>query len=331
MEYEAMIQSVLDDIDIKIAENIKIESLARAANYSVYHFCRVFADVTGTTVSAYITRRKLEYALYELAQGRKIIDVAADYGFETHGGFTKAFKKCFGYPPSLYRLHIPITLPRPANLAKLKFYNEKLEMNEKLEVNEVLRVNEVLKMNGGIKMQVQIKEMKPFTIVGYASRHKLPGVKSMSDLVGFYDTINKDYAAELTTLYKTYTRSKHCEVILCMDVSEEPDAFTYMIGVGVDHVDYDVTQRPGTYRHEMDGGLYAVFTTPWADKQHEATRETWEQILTQWLPKSNYEYDETRLDYEYHDERAHSLPENDGKNCIDICIPIREKGAIIAN
>ena len=104
MEYEAMVQSVIDDIDRRITENIRAVEPARAVNYSVYHFCRVFSEVTGTPVSAYITRRKLKYALYELSKGRKVIDVAVEYGFETHAGFTKAFKKYFGCPLIIYRL-----------------------------------------------------------------------------------------------------------------------------------------------------------------------------------------------------------------------------------
>ncbi|MCL2408083.1 MAG: helix-turn-helix domain-containing protein [Oscillospiraceae bacterium] len=303
MEYDAIIQSVLDDIDRKIMTNVRIEELARAANYSVYHFCRVFMSVTGTSVSAYITRRRLEHALYELSKGGRIIDVAMEYGFETHAGFTKAFKKYFGYPPSLYRLHMPVKPP------------------------ERVAINNLKLKHGGIILQVKIKEMQPFTVIGYASRHRMPGVKGVSDIPAFYDTANMEYAAGLTTLSHTYTKSRHCEVIFCLDIDEEHDCFTYVIGVGVDEADYDIPQRPGTYRHEMQGGLYAVFTTPWADdaESPKSIQETWKQILEHWLPKSQYEYDDTRIDYEYHDERAHSWM-HDGKAQVDICVPIRLRG-----
>ena len=116
MEYEVMVQSVLDDIDKRITENIRADELARVANYSVYHFCRIFMALTGTSVMNYVIRRKLEYALYDLSQGKRIIDVAMDYGFETHAGFTKAFKKCFGFPPSLYHLHLKPYLPKKRRL-----------------------------------------------------------------------------------------------------------------------------------------------------------------------------------------------------------------------
>ena len=175
-------------------------------------------------------------------------------------------------------------------------------------------------------MQVQIKEISPLVVVGYASRHKMPGVKGISNIPGFYDDAKIDYAPGLTALSSTYAASKHCEVMLCLDVDEEQSAFTYMIGVGVDEADYDVPQRPGTCRFQIQGGLYAVFTTPWADDDArlQTLQETWKQILDHWLPESQYEYDDTRLDYEYHDERAHPWL-HDGKSCTDICIPIRLK------
>jgi AraC family transcriptional regulator len=243
----------------------------------------------------------LEYALYDLSQGDKIINVAMEYGFETHAGFTKAFKKYFGYPPSLYRLHITASPP-----AKATVYN----------VNK-----------GVIKMQVEIKELTPFSVIGYASRHRMPNIKSIANLPGFYDTAKKDYAAELSTLFYTHTNFRHCEVILCLDVDEEHDCFTYMIGVGVDKTDFTVQQRPGTYRHDIPGGLHAVFTTPLAgdDTQLSALQDTWKYVLEDWLPGSEYEYDETRTDYEYHDERAHSDWRDDGKCCTEIRIPIRKR------
>ena len=300
IEYEPIIQSVLNEIDKRITENIQADEFARMANYSTYHFRRIFIKLTGTPFMNYITRRKLEYALYDLSQGKKIIDVAMDYGFETHAGFTKAFKKYFGYPPSLHRLHIAASPPIKPTISNIK-------------INQ-----------GGIKMQFEIKELTPFSVIGYASRHRMPGVNGIAKLPGFYDTANKDYGAELNTLFHTHTRFQHCEVMLCLDIDEEHDCFTYMMGIGVDKDDFSTPQRPGTYRHEIQGGLYAVFTTPLADDntQLAATQDTWKYALEEWLPNSEYEYDDTRLDYEYHDERAHSDRRDDGKCCTEIRIPI---------
>jgi AraC family transcriptional regulator len=95
-----------------------------------------------------------------------------------------------------------------------------------------------------------------------------------------------------------------------------------MLGVGVDEADSDVSMRPGTYLHKMEGGLYAVFTTPLVDEGQytQSIHDTWKQILDCWLPQSDYEYDETRVDYEFYDERDHGAMAQ-----MDICIPVRQR------
>ena len=117
-------------------------------------------------------------------------------------------------------------------------------------------------------MQVQIKELKPLSVVGYTSRHKMPGVSKISDIPVFWEKINLEYEAALSTLHHTYTKSHHCEVAVCFDIDEEHDCFTYMLGVGVDEADSAVLQRPGTYHYQIQSGLYAVFTTPLVDEKY---------------------------------------------------------------
>ena len=51
----------------------------------------------------YVKQRRLFAAAGEIRRGKRIIDVALDYGWETHSGFTKAFCGRFGYAPVLLR------------------------------------------------------------------------------------------------------------------------------------------------------------------------------------------------------------------------------------
>ncbi|MCH5320272.1 MAG: helix-turn-helix domain-containing protein [Eubacterium sp.] len=102
-----IIQKSIDYIENNLKSDITIDELAEMANYSLYHYCRVFKSLTGLSVKCYINRRRLLYAAYEISQGRKIIDAALEYGFETNSGFYKAFVKEFGYSPSEYfTMHI---------------------------------------------------------------------------------------------------------------------------------------------------------------------------------------------------------------------------------
>ncbi len=112
MQYPEVIENALDYIEQNLKTDITAEELARMANYSTYHYYRLFSSVTGSSVSAYILKRRLDHALAEIASGRKAIDVVLEYGFNTYAGFYKAFVKMYGCSPkkylSIYQKHIPI-------------------------------------------------------------------------------------------------------------------------------------------------------------------------------------------------------------------------------
>jgi len=52
--------------------------LAQESHYSTFHFCRVFAQLTGMPLMEYVTKSKLQYELYDLCRGKKVIDVAVE-------------------------------------------------------------------------------------------------------------------------------------------------------------------------------------------------------------------------------------------------------------
>ena len=187
-----------------------------------------------------------------------------EYGFETHAGFTKAFKKCFGYPPSLHCLHILAKPPEKATIESVK------------------------QRCGGIDMHVQIKEIQPFAVVGVVSRHSLPNVKRTADIPAYWNTITMDYGKHLTQCYNAFSPIKHGEYGLCCEVDEQTGEFTYLLGVAFDDGSDETKIEPDMRKMDMPGGLYAVFTTPKApDEQYpQSIAETWEEILTKWLPQS---------------------------------------------
>lgn len=59
----------------------------------------------GIALMDYVKERKLICASKEIFKGRKIIDVAEEYGYETHSGFSKAFKKKFGFTPTQHLIY----------------------------------------------------------------------------------------------------------------------------------------------------------------------------------------------------------------------------------
>lgn len=107
-------------IDKHIEDKITLNEIADIGGYSDYHFCRLFARRVGISPIRYVTLRKLQYALYDLSQGQKILDVAMKYGFESQEGFSKSFKNAFGYLPSKYPFNKSSYVPAQVTTKKIQ-------------------------------------------------------------------------------------------------------------------------------------------------------------------------------------------------------------------
>jgi len=99
------IQKVLYYIESNLNEELDLIKLAAVANYSTFHFCRVFKVHVGESVMSYVNRLKLQNAAIEMKlKNKSMIDIAMDAGYETPTGFLKAFKKRFGTTPTDFKL-----------------------------------------------------------------------------------------------------------------------------------------------------------------------------------------------------------------------------------
>lgn len=90
-------------IEENINEPITAEDIAKNAGYSLYYFSRIFKNQMGLSIMEYVKERRLIKASEKISNGKKIIDVALDYCYQSHSGFTKAFKNKFGFSPALLR------------------------------------------------------------------------------------------------------------------------------------------------------------------------------------------------------------------------------------
>ncbi len=107
------IQNVLERIEKDIAGNHSPEELAGVAALSPFYFQRLFTRLVRRPVNEYIKMRRLARACDALSdKGRRIMDIALDYGFNSHERFTKTFKSAFGITPEEYR-------DKPVHLAQV--------------------------------------------------------------------------------------------------------------------------------------------------------------------------------------------------------------------
>lgn len=104
-QYQARIDRVFDYIDTHLDEALDLDELSRLANFSKFHFHRLFSAYAGVGVARYVQLMRLRRASYRLAfdDRQRIIDIALEAGFENPESFSRAFKRSFGQTPSQFR------------------------------------------------------------------------------------------------------------------------------------------------------------------------------------------------------------------------------------
>jgi len=102
-------QRMQDYIHQHLDENIALDDICKAANYSKWHSLRIFKDVFHKTPFEYIRAIRLTKAARDIKNDSdiNILDVAMNSGFASHEGFSKAFHSYFGINPNKYRYDTP--------------------------------------------------------------------------------------------------------------------------------------------------------------------------------------------------------------------------------
>lgn len=86
------VQRMQEYIDEHIMEEITLSELSKAAGYSQWHSARIFKKLLNKAPFEYIRELRLSKAALVLRDEQpKVIDVAFDFVFSSHEGFTKAF------------------------------------------------------------------------------------------------------------------------------------------------------------------------------------------------------------------------------------------------
>ena len=276
MSYHEAMQGILEYIDENISGEINAETLAARAGFSEYHFSHVFRWCVGYSVMEYVRNRRLAFAAAELSENRKIIDIAMDYGFETHSGFTKAFKRHFGSSPETYRMHSNYKVPARLSLAQMKNYNV-----------------------GGIVMEPIIKAIPAIKLAGYVIKTKNVDGENSKDIPAFWGAIMEDGRHE--KLHNESFLKNHSDYGACFAEDKETGEFEYAICVEIKD---GATVPPEYHTCEIPAATYAVFRTPPSkDEGFSASIQgAWQYIFNDWFPSSGYEYAPGCVDFELYNE-----------------------------
>ncbi len=100
-DHRERLNRVLVYIQNNIDQPLSLAPLAAIANFSPFHFHRIFSAYIGESLHEHIRRVRLEKAAQKLARSAgPITEVALGAGYETPAAFTKAFKQVFGKNPT---------------------------------------------------------------------------------------------------------------------------------------------------------------------------------------------------------------------------------------
>ncbi len=137
-EYTARINRALDYIDANLGSKLTLRELADVANFSRFHFHRIFAAVRGETLNNYIQRVRIEKSASLLINNPKlsITEIALDCGFSGSAAFARSFKEMFGMSASEWRRQIPAS---KSNICKSKsnFQQKRGKKRKEFQISSV--------------------------------------------------------------------------------------------------------------------------------------------------------------------------------------------------
>jgi AraC family transcriptional regulator len=92
------INAVIGHVRENLNDDLSLDTLARVAGFSPFHFHRLFKSITGETINEIVMRLRLERAIALLRAKPKlsITDAAFACGFKSVSVFSRAFKKQYG-------------------------------------------------------------------------------------------------------------------------------------------------------------------------------------------------------------------------------------------
>jgi AraC family transcriptional regulator len=242
-----------------LLEDITIESIAKQANASAFHFQRTFTILTDISVGEYVRRRRLTLAAQELSRTNcKIIDLAYKYGYDTPEAFSKAFRRQHGIAPSEARKYI----------GKLKFY-------ERLIIQVILKGAEPMKYN--------VVERDSFQVVGVKREFSLANEENLVGIPKFWDEVNSDGTSELLFKLNNGTIKGVLGVCAAASNTKSKQAIDYWIAV-----DYDGEIPEGMASLDIPASKWVVFEVH--GPMPDAMQAAWKQIFSEWFPTSGYEH-----------------------------------------
>jgi AraC family transcriptional regulator len=284
-EYVARMHRVLEYIDRRLDQQLELDALAKVANFSSFHFHRLFTAWMGERLGDYVRRRRLETAALRLvAQPRlPVTQVALSVGFGSTEAFARAFRSRFGLTATAWRES------QLSNRDQLKSRLDQAPASPPA--------------NHG-RMKVSIVDRKPIDVayLRYVGSYGKPLSDFWMTKVAPWMETNGLYGQPRYGISHDDPGITAPEKLRYDAAVEVPEDF---VGAG-DH-----------QRTVIPGGKYAVGKFKGSDEQ---VGEAWAWLLRDWLPGSGMQLD-SRPFFEHYPIDATYDPKTGEFEC-EICIPV---------
>ena len=311
--YTARINRVMDHIDAHLDETLDLRALAGVAQFSPFHFHRLFQALTGETLAERVRRRRLEVAAGRLLtqSDATALRIALDVGFNSAEAFTRAFRAYFGSTPTAWRggAFRSWAERHCVALSKIRQGDRKAYqavMDAFLQDTELWPHGHVPRAKGE-KMDVELKTL-PDTRVAYL-RHV--GPYGGSGIAAAWQR----FAAWCAQAGLMQPRRRMFGVCLDDPTITPPEKCRYDCAVEVDEA---FVARDEIGIETVAGGRYACARFSGVAAE---VRDAWNRLVVDWLPKSRYQPDD-RCALEIYepdfvvDEKTGAFP------CL-LCMPVR--------
>ena len=297
-EYLFRINKALDFIENNLEKPLKIEEIALEANFSKFHFHRIFQGMLGETPFQFLSRVRLERAAIMLVNQPclSLSQISTKCGFSDLSIFSRKFKKHFGLSATDYKnsknsqSESKKLQAGGRSITYLYSSSQQIKWKLNMEQNLSVEVQQLPKMTvayvrhiGPHKGDSKLFERLMHKLLAWAGPRNLAGKPDSKVVFIYHDD-------------PSITSEAQQRVSVCMTVPEDTE------------VSGDVGKM------EVQGGKHAIGHFVLSASEFE---EAWQWMYGNWLPNSGYQPAE-RPPFEMYPEEG-----NNGKFKVDICIPLQ--------
>lgn len=302
-EYVSRINRTFDYIESNLEKPMTLEELAGVANFSKFHFNRIFHSIVGETPFQFILRIRIEKAAMLMLTNKheSISEIAYKCGFSDISIFSRNFRNYFHMSASQYRIkkgknsnlsqadsntHQDEERPTQYFCPELRTikWRTKMKLNKSVEVKDLPKMTlAYIRHIGPYQGDDQLFERIWNKLFSWAGPRGLIGGEDFKSLVIYHDDPNVTLGDKL-------------RMSVCITVPPET------------RVEGEIGKM------EIEAAKYVIARFELTAQDFQ---QAWDWVFGQWFPTSGYQPDDKPCFEKYPEEPK------DGKFVVDICVPVK--------